>query len=161
MEISEKFGKSLVDKSVFLVLWKNWKNSASRLQTPVTMESIGNSQFKGKYGFWNVEFKLFSLQDLFASPFRCGEKELNQHCRLVIRIPVLTQRLKQELKKFGASCLHLALAGPALPVTRVSNRYAEVQVWYSRETDLCTPCRRAPLYTGWVPPARGVSADAA
>ena len=117
MEISEKLGKSLVDKSVFLVLWKNWKNSASRLQTPVTMESIGNSQFKGKYGFWNVEFKLFlfSLQDLFASPFSCEVKELNQHCLLAIRVPVLTwtQRLKQELKNFGASCLHLALAGPA------------------------------------------------
>ena len=69
MEISEKFGKSLVDKSVFLVLWKNWKNSASRLQTPVTMESIGNSQFKGKYGFWNVEFKLFFSIRFVCLPF--------------------------------------------------------------------------------------------
>ena len=69
MEISEKFGKSLVDKSVFLVLWKNWKNSASRLQTPVTMESIGNSQFKGKYGFWNVEFKLFFSTRFVCLPF--------------------------------------------------------------------------------------------
>ena len=32
-------------------------------------------------------------------------------------------------------------AGGGNPVTRVSNGYGEVQVWYSREIEPCPPCR--------------------
>ena len=36
---------------------------------------------------------------------------------------------------------HATLAALSNPVTRVSNGYGEVQVWYSREIDPCPPCR--------------------
>ena len=56
-----------------------------------------------------------------------------------------SQRRRSVRSQWDAECA----APQPLPVTRVSNRYAEVQVWYSRETDLCPPCR-------WAHPLQGV-----